>query len=133
MSKLQSLVEDFGKALARLEEALNQEKTDIVRDSAIKRFELVFDLGWKTLKTFLAEYHTVQCVSPRSCFKKAFSQGVIEYDRFWVEATGIRNYTVHTYSELLAESIYKKLPTALAHFKHLYASITAKKEEYEKQ
>lgn len=45
MTKFESLIEDFGNALKRFEEILREEKTDIVRDSAIKRFEIVFDLS----------------------------------------------------------------------------------------
>ena len=41
------LLEDFKKTIPRLEEAMSLEKTQIVRDSAIKRFELCFDLAWK--------------------------------------------------------------------------------------
>jgi len=56
MTKFQSLQEDFARALQRFEEILVEPKNDIVRDSAIKRFEMVFDLGWKTLKAFLEKY-----------------------------------------------------------------------------
>ena len=45
-----------------------KKKNDVVRDSAIKRFELCFELSWKTLKDFLAE-EGILCRFPRSCLK----------------------------------------------------------------
>jgi len=109
-------LEDFEKALLRLEEVLKMEKTDIVRDSAIKRFEIVFDLGWKTLKAYLEEEHNAICASPKNCFQEAFHQGLIEYDEFWIKLTSLRNYAVHAYGEILAEKIYTDLPQAFSHF-----------------
>lgn len=72
MSKFDSILENFKKAVLRLEEVLKEKKTDITRDSAIKRFEICFDLCWKTIKTFLEEENNIIC-----CFaEKMFSRGV---------------------------------------------------------
>ena len=49
MTKFEKHLEDFKKAVERLEEVLKLEKTDITRDSAIKRFEIAVDTGWKAL------------------------------------------------------------------------------------
>lgn len=119
MTKFVLLLKNFEKAASRLEEVLQIEKTDIVRDSAIQRFEIVFDLAWKTLKAFLEEYHNITCASPRNCFKEAFRQELIKYNEFWIEITSLRNYTVHTYSEIFAEKVYADLPQALKYFKEL--------------
>lgn len=119
MTKFQSLHEDFLKALQRFEEVLNEPKTPIVRDSAIKRFELLFDLSWKTLKAFLEEYHGVSSASPRNCFKEAFRVGIIDYDEGWLGLIADRNYTVHTYKEAFAEKIFSELPERLVLFRKL--------------
>lgn len=123
MSKFESLFEDFENALNRLEEILRVEKNDIVRDSAIKRFEMAFDLSWKTVKAFLEEYHNVACASPRNCFREAFRLGLIEYDDYWLVLVGDRNYTIHAYSEVLAEKIYNDLPKALEFFRKLEKAV----------
>lgn len=128
-TKFLSLLEDFEKAVARLDEILGVPKDDIVRDSAIKRFEIVFDLGWKTLKAFLEEEHNVSCSSPRNCFREAFGQNVIMHDDFWIDVTSLRNYTVHTYKEALAEKVYAGLPRALAYFKELLDILKKKRTE----
>lgn len=110
MTKFNSLYEDFSKALVRLEEILKEEKTDIVRDSAIKRFEIAFDLAWKTLKSYLENFHNITAASPRNCFREAFKIGIINYDEYWIKLTLTRNYTTHVYKENPAENVYKELP-----------------------
>jgi len=126
MTKFQSLYEDFSNALLRLDEILQEKKTDIVRDSAIKRFEIAFDLAWKTTKAFLEENHNITCVSPKTCFREAYRVGLIEYDETWIKLADDRNYTAHTYRETLAEKIYSELPKAREAFKKLAASLTEK-------
>ncbi len=118
-TKFQSLHEDFTKALLRFDEVLELPKNDVVRDSAIKRFELCFELGWKAMKAYLEENHNATCASPRTCFREAFRVGVIDYDEHWIELTSTRNYTVHTYREAFAEKIYAELPHALDMFHKL--------------
>ena len=126
MTKFESLREDFTNALLRLEEALQEKKTDIVRDSAIKRFEMAFELAWKTIKAFLEERHNATCLSPKACFRDAYRQELIEYDEAWMNIADDRNLTAHTYYEPLAEKIYSELPAALALFKTLAASLKEK-------
>lgn len=116
MTKYASLLEDFETALARLDEALALPKDAIVRDSAIQRFEITFELCWKTLKAFLEEEHNAVCASPQSCFREAFKQGVIGDDPFWIELAKLRNYTVHTYDESLADYVYANLAEASRRF-----------------
>lgn len=123
MTKYTSLMEDFSQALKRLDEVLQQEKNEFIRDSAIKRFEIVFDLGWKTLKEFLQEMHNASCVSPITCFREALKKGVINNDTFWVQVKETRNLTVHAYHKDTAEQVYATLPEVLRHFQSLYESM----------
>lgn len=46
------ILKDFKRAIVKVEEVLKLEKTEIVRDSSIKRFELCFDLAWKSIKIY---------------------------------------------------------------------------------
>ena len=116
MTKSESLREDFSAALARLDEALAKEKDAFIRDAAIQRFEIVFELCWKYLKAYLEEEHNMVCTSPRTCFRAAFKQNIIEDDPFWIDVATLRNYTVHTYNEELAEYVYARLPKAAERF-----------------
>jgi nucleotidyltransferase substrate binding protein (TIGR01987 family) len=117
VTKRTALRADFAKAIARLQEALALPKDDIVRDSAIQRFEISFELCWKLLKAFLEEEHNVSCTSPRMCFRAAFKHGVIADDPFWIDLTALRNYTVHTYNEELAGYVYSRLAETLSRFR----------------
>lgn len=123
MTKFDALRRDFATAIARLEQALALPKDDIVRDSAIQRFEICFELCWKVLKAFLQQEHNVQCTSPRSCFRAAFKNDVLADDPFWIDLTVLRNYTLHTYSEPLADYVYARLPEAAQRFRQVLSAI----------
>lgn len=110
--------EDFQNALARLEEVLNLEKNDIYRDSAIKRFEICFDLAWKAIKD-RAKHDGLECYSPRECFKTAFQLKLIEYDEQWLEMLDDRNRTTHLYNKEIAEEVYQNLHLYLKLFRSL--------------
>lgn len=115
-------LENFKKAVKALEKVLNLEKTEFMRDSAIQRFELCFDLAWKTIKNYAKE-NGIECYSPKECFKSAFRLKIINNEEKWLEIIEARNLTTHLYSEEQAEKIYSKLPDYLVLFKKLIASI----------
>lgn len=119
MTNFEILLKDYQAALARFEEIFKEKKNEIVRDSAIKRFEILFDLAWKVLKTYLEEFHSLYCASPQNCLREAFRVGILEYDDYWLEIAKTRNRTVHTYSEEMAEEIFKELPKTLSYFQKL--------------
>lgn len=122
MNKFQALVDEFAESVKRLDDALGKPKDEFMRDSAIKRFELAFDLGWKTIKAFL-EDKGVECTSPLGCFKEAYRQKLIGYEDSWIDLVKTRNKTVHTYDEALADEVYAKLPTALSSFRTLLQAL----------
>jgi nucleotidyltransferase substrate binding protein (TIGR01987 family) len=123
MTKLESLKEDFQKILIKLEEVLNLEKTDINRDSAIQRFEIAVDLAWKTLKSYLEESKGIICKSPKGCLREAFSQGIIDYDDYWIKIVDFRNQTTHIYNEEFANKIYNELPKISEYLKKLFEKL----------
>jgi nucleotidyltransferase substrate binding protein (TIGR01987 family) len=125
VTKAQSLRADLARAVARLDEALALPKDDIVRDSAIQRFEISFELCWKFLKAYLEDEHNASCTSPRTCFRAAFRHGVIENDPFWIDLTVLRNYTVHTYNEELADYVYSRLAQTVRRFRSVLVATEA--------
>jgi len=118
--KLEKLTKDLEKILLKLEEVLSLEKLEINRDSAIKRFEIAFDIAWKTLKTYLEEKYGIICKSPKGCIREAFTQGLIEYDDYWLKIVDLRNSTAYIYSEYMADEVYEELPKVLLYLKTLY-------------
>lgn len=123
MEKLLTQILQFKRAIARLEEALGQEKNDFLRDASIQRFEFSLDLCWKTVKTFLEERKGIICTAPKDCFRAAYQHGLIEYDDQWIKLVEMRNETVHTYNENVAEKIYAQLPAAAQAFQKLLATL----------
>jgi nucleotidyltransferase substrate binding protein (TIGR01987 family) len=119
MKKFGAVLRLYEKAVLRLSEALQREPDEFMRDSAIKRFEIAFDLSWKAAKACLEKSRGVTCASPKGCFREAYRQGIIEYDEFWLELTDLRNEAAHTYDEDLAKRIYRMLPHALARLQEL--------------
>jgi nucleotidyltransferase substrate binding protein (TIGR01987 family) len=114
VTKSQSLRADFTRAVTRLDEALALPKDLIVRDSAIQRFEISFELCW--------EQHNALCTSLRTCFRSAFTHGIIDNNPFWIDLTVLRNYTVHTYNEQLADYVYSRLPETARRFRAVLAA-----------
>lgn len=112
------LLEDFEKTILRLEDVLKLVKTEVVRDSAIKRFELCFDLSWKCIKLY-AKREGVECFSPRDCLKVAYQLGLIDYDETWLKMLDDRNLTVHVYKEKYAEEVYSRLFNYTEYFRKL--------------
>jgi nucleotidyltransferase substrate binding protein (TIGR01987 family) len=123
MTQLTARLNQFEAALARFSAILKEPKNDIVRDSAIKRFEFTFDLCWKSLKVYLNEKKGIVCASPKDCFKEAYRQGIIDYDEVWIRFVDLRNETAHTYQEEMAEKVYSALPDVLKHFESLFLVI----------
>ena len=119
---LEERLTQLKRCLERLREVLGEEKNSVVRDSAIKRFELCFELLWKTLKDYL-EREGIICRSPRGCLKEAFALGLLESESEWLEILKDRNLSVHTYLEELAEEIYEKLPSHLKAMEELAAKL----------
>ena len=118
MTNRSPVFSDFQKVIQRLEEVLKLEKTEINRDSAIKRFELCFDLAWKSIKVF-AKKEGIECNSPRACFKTAFQLKLIDYDEGWLKMIDDRNLTAHLYKEEYADQVYPRLFEYLEMFKKL--------------
>ncbi|MDD5098336.1 MAG: HI0074 family nucleotidyltransferase substrate-binding subunit [Candidatus Pacebacteria bacterium] len=108
----------FEDAIVNLEEVLKIEKSEIVRDSAIKRFEICFDLAWKSIKIY-AKGQGSECFSPRGCFKTAVQLKLIDNDSSWVRMIEDRNVSAHVYSEKMADEVYSRLNEYLILFKNL--------------
>jgi nucleotidyltransferase substrate binding protein (TIGR01987 family) len=115
---LDKFINDFEKAVKNLEAVMNLEFSEFNRDSAIKRFEICFDLAWKAVKIF-AKLQGIECYSPRQCFKEAFSLKLIDYDNEWLKIIEDRNLCAHIYSESYVEKVYPRLRNYLLVFKKL--------------
>ena len=102
---------EFKKALKGLSEALAEKKTDIVRDSVIKRFEYTYELAWKNSKVFLSEHFGLDFFSPKEVFRSLRSNDLLndEETEALLAMVDDRNLIIHTYSEDFSEEIYQKI------------------------
>lgn len=97
----------FVNAVDRYEEFKNEGFEDIYLDLIVKRFEFTYEMSWKSLKRYL-EFLGFEPKNPRTTFKEAYSQGLIEDEDTWLEMIEQRNLTSHIYDESEIEEILNK-------------------------
>ena len=100
---------DLARIYGRLSESLRKEKTDEVRDSVIKRFELCTDVFWKVLQSLLVEEYGKALASPKPVIREAIANGIIPADERYLEIIDLRNELVHNYHEEFAELAYNRI------------------------
>ena len=119
------------KSLASLQAALAADYTEHTRDSAIKRFELTYELCWKTLRRFLAEFagHR-ESMTVRDVYRAAGEAGFLQNGGVerWFAHHDNRNRTAHVYSEAEAERVYAELEDFAFHAAALLARMEAELE-----
>lgn len=107
MKRFEERRADLNNAVNRLEEALNEDVTDLVIDGILHRFEFSFELSWKTMKDYLEFQGVVNKEgSPREIIKEAFAAGVIENGENWIKMMIARNSLAHLYDEETSREIY---------------------------
>ncbi|MGC8815610.1 MAG: HI0074 family nucleotidyltransferase substrate-binding subunit [bacterium] len=118
MDKFRKQLKDFENSIKRFRESIklakkkrNTELYSFLRDSSIQRFEFTFEIFWKLIKTAIKELEGIECNSPKSCFRELFKNKYIDQKKLikLFEMVDSRNLTVHTYSEELADELFKKL------------------------
>jgi len=93
--------QNFDRAVALLREPIERDVTtlsDLEKEGTIQRFELAFELAWKTLKDYLEhEGRTIAPITPRSVIKEAFAARVVRDGQVWIDMLDQRNLLSHTY------------------------------------
>lgn len=98
----------YADVVDRKEEFYREGFSDIYLDLVVKRFEFTYEMAWKAIKRYL-DFVGIESVSPRSCFKEAFSQKIIGEDAIWLEMIEQRNLTSHVYDESEVTEILGKI------------------------
>ncbi len=99
LSRFELQREHFEKALARLEEALQLDENDIVRDAIVQRFEFTFEMAWKTMFHYLAGRGERLPKKAWAVLPEAFTALLIEDAEVWERLRDYRNDTSHEYDE----------------------------------
>lgn len=115
MDYLNEKYEQLEQALTMWKKALDAPFNDLNRDASIQRYEFSFELLWKVVQKYLKEIEGFECNSPKSCFREIrMTLGLQESEiEICINMTEDRNLSVHTYSEDMANNLYKKLPAYL--------------------
>src|SRR5664279_2074983 len=107
LNKKDSQLQDLQTASKLLQEALEKEKDDIVRDAVIQRFEFTFELTWKTILTVLRE-NGMEFIGVKTVIRDAAHIGLLNDTDSWFSFLEARNLTSHTYDLEVAEKVYQK-------------------------
>jgi nucleotidyltransferase substrate binding protein (TIGR01987 family) len=118
--RAQQSLENLGKALDRLREALQESpQNSLIVDGTIQRFEFVIELFWKTFQRLLASEGIITS-TPRESLRQAFHVGWISDDYPWLEMIRDRNETSHLYDEGIALRIYANIQANFPELERTY-------------
>ncbi|MCX5771671.1 MAG: HI0074 family nucleotidyltransferase substrate-binding subunit [Candidatus Hydrogenedentes bacterium] len=99
--------DNFDRAVTLLREPIEQgveNLSDLEKEGAVHRFELVLELAWKTLKDYLEYLGTsVKPVTPRTVIKEAFAAQILTDGQVWIDMLNHRNLLSHTYDKAAYE------------------------------
>ena len=109
-------------SVARLLEAVVLEKSEIVRDAVIQRFEFCVELSWKVSKRIMGTSTT----APKDVVREMAQNKLISDVKLWLEAIDMRNLSSHTYNEELAEKVYGFAVKLLPELKTLRENLKSK-------
>jgi len=92
-----------------LKKFLQHKTTEQEKAGIVQAFEFCYELSWKVLKRVLYNEGT-KANSPKEVFREAGVLGLLSDVKLWFDFIEIRNKTVHTYNELILETIIKIVP-----------------------
>jgi nucleotidyltransferase substrate binding protein (TIGR01987 family) len=128
MLRCGAILEEMGRAVARLTNALEQPHNEFIRDAAIQRFEFSFELGWKGILA-LARLEGQDVSSPRSAISIALRNTWIDEETPWLDMLEDRNLTSQTYHESTAKQVFERLPQHGSALRKLHRNLTERLAE----
>lgn len=118
------------KALKSLKNVVQLRLDDVVRDSAIKRFEYTYELAWKMLKRYLQETSSspseIDELGFRDLIRLGVESGLLRDSLAWFGYRESRNRTNHTYNEMTANDVYNSIPAFIVDVDYLIAKLKSR-------
>ena len=109
--RLQLALAELISALDRLDEALAlPPDAPLLVDGMMQRFELCFELAWKSLKLAISEWEGLNSASPRQALEHVYALHWLEHEAPWLQMLQDRNLSSDTYREGLAREIHARIP-----------------------
>jgi nucleotidyltransferase substrate binding protein (TIGR01987 family) len=103
--------DNFDRAFILLREVCDRgvaSLSQLEKEGAIQRFEVAFELAWKTLKDYLEESGIVMnLVTPRVVIKEAFAAKLLDDGQVWIDMMLHRNLLSHTYDVTVFEAVLR--------------------------
>ncbi|MGO9567075.1 MAG: nucleotidyltransferase substrate binding protein [Desulfomonilaceae bacterium] len=100
---------NFDRAFVLLREALEHglaALSQLEKEGTIQRFEIAFELAWKTMKDYLEEDGlVVNPATPRNIIKEAFTAKLLDDGQVWIDMMLHRNLLSHTYDIKVFEEV----------------------------
>ncbi len=126
--------DNFDRAFVLLREVYDRgvdSLSQLEKEGAIQRFEVAFELAWKTLKDYLEENGiVVNPVTPRSVIKEAFAAKFLDDAQVWIDMMLHRNLLSHTYDNMVFETVLRAVTERyFAAFDRLHEFFLLKKME----
>jgi nucleotidyltransferase substrate binding protein (TIGR01987 family) len=104
---------NYKKALLQLDNAveLNQQRplSNLEKQGLIQSFEYCHELAWNMLKDFFEYQGKTAIMGSRDATREAFNRNLLNDGEAWMQMIASRNQTSHTYDELIANEIVKKI------------------------
>lgn len=115
ISLAQKSVHQLHEILKIIERGTYDEISEILRDSAIQRFEFSMDTFYNSLQSYLQEVEKIEITemkSPRAVFRCATQANLFTKEdlAICIQMVEDRNRTSHTYNEDTAEDIFQRIP-----------------------
>jgi len=124
----QRALEAFESVYKRKEEFRTHGFGDVFLDILVKRFEFTYEMSWKVLKRYL-DFVGIGALNPRSCFREAYQQGLLQDESVWLEMIEQRNLSAHEYNEQEIARLLEKAGRYLEAFEDLYRKLETKHQE----
>jgi nucleotidyltransferase substrate binding protein (TIGR01987 family) len=140
MKKLKLEILKLEKSLINLEntQLINSDKNlypiydTYMIDACIKRFELTFDLLWKTLRVFFY-YKGIELHYPKDVLKEAYLTDYLEDELLWLRMLQDYNISAYSYDETLASDLFKRIKIYIPFMRNSFNKIakTIKEIQYD--
>lgn len=97
------------RSLVTLDAAFELPKNEIVRDAAIQRFKVAYELAWRVIRRHLewSGVPDVESWTRKDLFREAARAGLIVDAERWFDHDFARNLSFRTYEELYADEVYE--------------------------
>lgn len=99
-------LDNWTKALGQLSKFMEREElNDLEEQGLIQCFEYNHELAWKTQKDFLEAQGVTDLFGSKNVARQAFTSGLINDGKVWMDMIESRNLTSHTYNEETTKKI----------------------------